>query len=82
MPRNTSVTLGEHFEEFVESKIGEGRFGSVSEIVRAGLRLLEEHESKLALLRAELRKGEDSPLVRDFSMEAFIAELDNESKPG
>ena len=46
MARNTSVTLGEHFDEFVITKIDEGRFQSVSEVVRAGLRKLEEDEIK------------------------------------
>ena len=80
MPRNTSVTLGKHFDGFVETQIKEGRFGSVSEAVRAGLRLLEEHEHKLARLRAELEKGEKSPVVDDFSIEALIEELDQENE--
>ncbi len=57
MQRNTSVTLGEHFGEFVEDTIQQGRFESVSEAVRAGLRLLEEHEAKLDLLRKKLSVG-------------------------
>jgi len=58
MARNTSVTLGQHFEEFVTEKIMQGRFQTVSEVVRAGLRKLEEDESKLQALR------ENSSLVR------------------
>ena len=58
MQRNTSVTLGEHFSGFVEMKIKQGRFESTSEAVRAGLRLLEEHEAKLDLLRQKLSVGE------------------------
>ena len=58
MPRNTSVTLGEHFSQFIDGKIEEGRFESTSEAVRAGLRLLEEREAKLDLLRAKLAAGE------------------------
>ena len=58
MQRNTSVTLGEHFAGFVEGKIQQGRFESTSEAVRAGLRLLEEHEAKLDLLRNKLATGE------------------------
>ena len=57
MPRNTSVTLGEHFSCFVETKIKEGRFGSTSEAVRAGLRLLETEEAKLEQLRRVLAEG-------------------------
>ena len=58
MQRNTSVTLGNHFSGFVENKIQQGRFESTSEAVRAGLRLLEEHETKLDLLRNKLTIGE------------------------
>ncbi|NQY65767.1 MAG: type II toxin-antitoxin system ParD family antitoxin [Alteromonadaceae bacterium] len=58
MQRNTSVTLGEHFGDFVSDKIRQGRFESTSEAVRAGLRLLEEHEVKLDLLRNKLSNGE------------------------
>ena len=58
MQRNTSVTLGEHFSDFIGAKIEEGRFESVSEAVRAGLRLLEAEEAKLQVLRAKLTEGE------------------------
>jgi len=75
MPRNTSVTLGEHFDAFVNEKIAEGRFQSVSEAVRAGLRRLEEDEMKLEALRAKLAEGEASALVEDFSPAGFLAEM-------
>ena len=58
MPRNTSVTLGDHFSQFVDSKIAEGHFESTSEAVRAGLRLLEHQEAQLDLLRQKLAAGE------------------------
>ncbi len=75
MARNTSVTLGEHFDEFVSEKINAGRFQSVSEVVRAGLRKLEEDEIRLQVLRDKLQAGEDSPLVDDFKGAEFIAGL-------
>jgi len=59
MPRNTSVTLGDHLSEFVEDKINAGRFESTSEAVRAGLRLLEQQEIQLDLLRKKLEEGEE-----------------------
>lgn len=58
MQRNTSVTLGDHFSEFVEARIQAGRFESVSEAVRAGLRLLEENETKLDAIKSKLAVGE------------------------
>ncbi len=58
MQRNTSVTLGDHFFDFIKSKISQGRFDNTSEAVRAGLRLLEVEETKLEALRARLAEGE------------------------
>jgi len=75
MARNTSVTLGEHFENFIAEKIEQGRFQSTSEAVRAGLRRLEEDEAKLESLRARLAAGESSPIVEDFDGESFLSEL-------
>lgn len=58
MPRNTSVTIGHHFSDFIDSKIQSGRFESTSEAIRAGLRLLEQQETQLDLLRKKLAIGE------------------------
>jgi antitoxin ParD1/3/4 len=58
MQRNTSVTLGDHFSDFIKSKISQGRFDNTSEAVRAGLRLLEVEETKLEALRVKLAEGE------------------------
>jgi len=59
MPRNTSVTIGNHFSDFIDHKIQCGRFESTSEAVRAGLRLLEQQEAQLDLLRKKLTIGEN-----------------------
>lgn len=75
MARNTSVTLGQHFDDFISDKISQGRFQSVSEVVRAGLRKLEEDESKLQLLREKLQAGENSPVIDNFDSKRFISEL-------
>ena len=77
MARNTSVTLGEHFDDFVLEKINAGRYQSVSEVVRAGLRKLEEDELKLQMLKDKLQAGEDSPLVDDFNGAELISGLHN-----
>jgi len=77
MPKNTSVTLGPHFEDFVGQQVNRGHYGSVSETIRAGLRLLEERETKLSLLRKALTEGENSGST-NYSLEALIQELDAE----
>jgi antitoxin ParD1/3/4 len=75
MVKNTSIALGEHFNGFITNQIKSGRFGSASEVVRAGLRLLENNETKLEALRTLLTEGEKSGLA-DYSYDAFVAELD------
>jgi antitoxin ParD1/3/4 len=78
MQKNTGVILGEHFEAFIASQVASGRFASASEAIRAGLRLLEEHEMKLAALRQALQEGEDSGFT-EYSLPGLLEELDKES---
>lgn len=77
MPKNTSVTLGPHFEKFIGQQVSSGHYGSASEAVRAGLRLLEEREAKLAVLRKALEEGEASGTA-EYSLDGLIEELDAE----
>ncbi len=73
MARSPSVSLGEHFTGFIEGQVAQGRYGNASDVVRAGLRLLEDQETKLAALRAALIEGEESGDPKAFDLEAFIA---------
>lgn len=76
--KNTSVTLGEHFEKFLAHQIETGRYGSASEAIRAGLRLLEERETKLEALRRALIEGEESG-TSDYSLQNILDELESEN---
>lgn len=78
MAKNTSVTLGEHFDQFINQQLNSGRYGSASEVVRAGLRALEDQETKIMNLRNMLTEGENSG-VTDYSYDSLISELDKDS---
>jgi len=75
MSKNTSISLGNHFEGFVAEIIESGRFNSMSEVIRAGLRLLEEEETQKKLLRDALIEGEKSGFVKNFNPEILLTNL-------
>jgi antitoxin ParD1/3/4 len=67
MGRNTSMSLGDHFENFVDNRISEGRYKNASEVIRAGLRLLEEEENRIKILKNEIQEGIDSGIAKNFN---------------
>lgn len=81
MSRNTSVLLGNHFEEFVDDQVSSGRYASASEVVRAGLRLLEEREARVKTLQDALIAGEESGEPAPFDGEAFLKRMRERHAP-
>ena len=78
--KNTSISLGDHFDEFVKSQVSEGRYKNVSEVIRAGLRILEDEESKTQALKAAIQKGLDSPSVSNFDFKENLKKLKQEKR--
>ncbi|MBN1820704.1 MAG: type II toxin-antitoxin system ParD family antitoxin [Prolixibacteraceae bacterium] len=75
MGKNTSISLGDHFEDFISTSIASGRYSSVSEVVRTALRLLESEESKLKELRNALIEGENSQMIENFDPKKHLDHL-------
>lgn len=80
MGRNTSISLGDHFEHFVDDKVSAGRFKNASEVIRAGLRLLEEEEAKIIALRKAIDEGFDSGFVKNFNPKKHLSTLKSAKK--
>ncbi len=78
MAKTTSISLGDHFETFVKVQVSQGRYGSASEVVRAGLRILEEHETRHEALQKAITQGFDSGIAENFDMADIQRELDAE----
>ncbi|MCF8360524.1 MAG: type II toxin-antitoxin system ParD family antitoxin [Prolixibacteraceae bacterium] len=73
--KNTSISLGNYFDQFVQTQVSTGRYKNVSEVIRAGLRLLENEESKVIALRNAIQEGIDSGIAHDFDPEKHLQEL-------
>lgn len=83
MRQNTSVSLGNYFEDFVDSKISEGRYKNASEVIRAGLRLLEEEENRTKALKKAIQEGIDSGIAENFNPGKQLQQLKaNKKKNG
>ena len=75
MGRNTSVSLGDYFENFVDGSISEGRYKNASEVIRAGLRLLEEEDHKFKILKDSIQEGIESGIAKDFNPKTHLTSL-------
>ncbi len=75
MSKNTSITLGDYFDDFIQSMLKEGRYKNTSEAVRAGLRLLEEEEQKSSNLKSAIQQGLDSGIIEDFNPTEYLKVL-------
>jgi antitoxin ParD1/3/4 len=80
MSKNTSISLGNYFEQFVSRQISAGRYKNVSEVIRAGLRLLEVEESKTIALKNAIQAGLNSPRVENFDFDDHLAKLKSQKK--
>lgn len=75
MARNTSILLGDYFENFIDKQIHSGKYSSVSEVIRAALRVFEQEEQKNNAIISELERGEKSEKIRDFDRVEFLSDL-------
>lgn len=75
MNRNTSISIGDYFDTFIQSRISAGRYKNASEVVRAGLRLLEEEENKMIALREAIQEGIESGIANDFDPKSHLEKL-------
>lgn len=82
MSRNTSVVLGDHFETFIMSRIAEGRYANVSEVIRAAWRLLDEEELRYQALRGAIAEGMENGMVEDIDAHGHFSALKSERDPG
>lgn len=80
MSKNTSITLGSYFDQFIQNILNEGRYKNASEVIRAGLRLLEEEEQKIIVLRHAIEEGVNSGIAEDFDPEAHLRALKAKKK--
>ena len=75
MNKNTSISLGDYFDRFVRNSVSKGRFKNASEVIRAGLRLLEEEESKIIALKNAIQEGIDSGIAYNFDSQEHLKSL-------
>jgi len=80
MSRNTSISIGDYFDDFIQNRISAGRFKNASEVIRAGLRLLEEEENRIIALREAIQEGIESGVAYDFDPDSHLERLKAKKK--
>ncbi|PKQ44034.1 type II toxin-antitoxin system ParD family antitoxin [Confluentibacter flavum] len=78
--KNTSISLGNYFDQFVSNQVSAGRYKNVSEVIRAGLRLLENEESKVIALKNAIQEGLNSPRIENFDFDEYLTKLKSEKR--
>ena len=73
--KTTSVAIGPYFENFIKEKISQGRYNNASEVIRAGLRLLEENDRHLSILKSAIEEGLQSGVISDFNPDSHLKSL-------
>lgn len=81
MNKNTSISIGNYFDNFIKNRISSGRYKNASEVIRAGLRLLEEEENKIIALREAIQEGLDSGIAHDFNPDSYLDQLKSKKHP-
>ena len=80
--KNTSISLGDYFDQFVQTQVSAGRYKNVSEVIRAGLRLLEDEETKITALKNAISEGIQSGIAKDFDPKKHLESLKAMKKNG
>ena len=75
MSKNTSISLGNYYDTFIQSNLSSGRYKTASEVVRAGLRLLEEEENRIIALKNAIKEGVESGTASNFNPKLHLKEL-------
>lgn len=73
--KTTSVALGTYFEDFIKEKISQGRYNNASEVIRAGLRLLEKNERQITALKIAINEGIESGTAENFDARKHLLSL-------
>jgi antitoxin ParD1/3/4 len=69
------LVLGTHYSEFMTQAVKSGKYGTINDVVRKAILLLEMEEKKVDMLRNELTAGEMSPMIENFDASDFLEQI-------